>query len=54
MSTYLALSKVALGDFPMAPNPTPTANPSAKRYSINNLFVFNVNFHVKTLSFIDV
>ena len=37
MSTYLALSKVALGDFPMAPNPTPTANPSAKK-------VFNKQF----------
>lgn len=28
LTQYLALSRVAFGDFPIAPNPTPTANPS--------------------------
>lgn len=32
---YLAFSKVAAAVFPMAPNPTPTARPSAKKYNFN-------------------
>jgi hypothetical protein len=31
---YLAFSNVAAGEFPIAPNPTPTARPSEKKMHV--------------------
>jgi hypothetical protein len=31
-NSYLAFSNVAVGEFPIAPNPTPTARPSETKW----------------------
>ena len=45
--THLALSKVAVGDLPIAPNPTPTANPSEKRFHDYSYITVLINAHLE-------
>ena len=45
MARFRALSKVAVGDLPTAPNPTPTANPSGMLCTVTAITNSRILFH---------